>query len=298
MAVVVQSATGTTAATCAEDDACAYGYALSLTPVLLSTSPSSGNEGDTLTVTGHTLSLTPADTLILIDGAPCEVTSATLDTSFTPPACAVATCTQEMQTVVALTCTLPHLSSVNAHTVSLAATATGGLAPALAGATLTTPPVIRSFSPASGSVAGGTVLTLHGDGFSPHKAHLEVTLGGLACRVMSANESHVQCIAPVAANLTADSDEAISLAVAGTTASCTAGACTFGYRRAQTPIITAANVTAAAADQWTIELSGAFGSGSDFPAPTVMIGGTECLVSSVTNPNPYPHPHPHPKPNP
>ena len=152
-----------------------------------------------------------------------------------------------MQTVVALTCTLPHLPPSTAHR-QLAATATGGLAPALAGATLVTPPVIRP-SPASGSVAGGTVLTLHGDGFSAHKAHLEVTLGGLACRVMSANESHVQCIAPVAANLTADSDGAISLAVAGTTASCTAGACSFGYRRAQTPIITAASVTAAAADQ-------------------------------------------------
>ena len=109
---------------------------------------------------------------------------------------------------------------------------------------------------------------------------------------MSTNESHVQCIAPVAANLTADSDEAISLAVAGTAASCRRR-CSFGYRRAQTPIITGANVTAAAADQWSIELSGAFDGSQTFST-----NGDDrrhrCLVSSVTCPSPSPSPtHPH-----
>jgi hypothetical protein len=64
-------------------------------PQLLATSPSTGNAGGTLTVSGHTLSLTPADNLITVGGQPCVPTSATVDNSYTHAPCPVLSCTEE-----------------------------------------------------------------------------------------------------------------------------------------------------------------------------------------------------------
>ena len=157
----MQSSSGA-AITCATGADCAFGYALSLTPVLLSTSPSIGNEGDTLTVTGRTLSLSPSENRVYVGGESCEVLTAQESTNFTPPDCPVATCSQEMRKVIRLTCRVPHQDSRAPHAVSLA-TAAHGYAPALASATFTTLPQLRSISPTSGSIAGGTTLTLSGE---------------------------------------------------------------------------------------------------------------------------------------
>ena len=138
------------AVTCATGADCTFGYALSLTPVLLSSTPAIGNQGDQLTVTGRTLSLTASENRVYVGDKSCEVLTAQLSTSSTRP-----------DTVVELTCRLPHQDSLGPHTVRVA-TAAGGYAPALASATVTTPPQLRSISPTSGSIAGGTTLTLSG----------------------------------------------------------------------------------------------------------------------------------------
>ena len=156
--VVVQATSGALAV-CAPSADCTFGYALSLTPVLLSaTVGSGGNEGDTLSLTGHTLSLTPSATAVYVGGEACAVLSAEKDTSFTPPACSSSrACTQEMRTIVALTCRLPHLQA-GRHNITLA-TISSGHAPTLPSAALTTSPQLRGFEPTSGSVAGGALLT-------------------------------------------------------------------------------------------------------------------------------------------
>ena len=257
---------------------CTFGYDLALTPVLLSTSPSSGNEGDTLTVTGHTLSLTAAENVITVGGQRCDMLSAATSSSFTPPTCPVLSCTQEMQTMVELTCRMPHLDSLSSHEITLG-TVAGGQSPKLAAAVVTTSPQMRSFSPASGSVAGGTSLMIIGDGFSSRVGDLEVSIGSARCRVTSVNSSHVSCTTPVAAVLTSSSNAAIALSVQGVAATCTASPCTFAYSRMVTPILSAATV-ASVSSQWTVTVTGTFGSGSDvMPNPTILIGGlTPCLI--------------------
>ena len=123
----------------------------------------------------------------------------------------------------------------------------------------------------------GTMLTLRGDGFSAHAGDVEVQLGGAHCRVVWANVTHVSCITPRAADLSVSSAATVSLTVSGLSASCDAP-CTFGYDRSLTPVITAATVTSQApGSDWSIELTGAFGTGSDFPSDaSVLVGPTPC----------------------
>ena len=96
--IVLEGAAGGLTAACAWSNAdhgggCTYGYALASTPVLLSSSPTAGNQGDTLTVRGHGLSTEPSENAIYVGGRSCEVLTATRDTSYIPPACPVTSCT-------------------------------------------------------------------------------------------------------------------------------------------------------------------------------------------------------------
>ena len=98
-------------ATCLVAGGCRFAVALSHTPQLLATSPYSSNAGSTLTVSGHTLSLTPADNIITVGGQPCVATSATVDSSYVHPPCPVLSCTEE-RPYIRVECELPH----NTHT--------------------------------------------------------------------------------------------------------------------------------------------------------------------------------------
>ena len=74
------------------------------------------------------------------------------------------------QSVAALTCKLPNMEE-GVHEVSVA-TVAGGRAPRLAGATVAVIPQLRRYTPAVGSVAGGNLLTIEGDGLSTRAADL------------------------------------------------------------------------------------------------------------------------------
>ena len=271
---------GTRAVLCAPGSECQFGYALSLTPVLLSMSPSIGNEGNTLTLMGHALSLTTSDNLVLVGGKTCEVLSAELATTYTPPACPVVACTQQMQTVVQVACRLPHLDSMAPHKVTVA-TAAGGLSPTLVGnSMLTTSPQLRTISPAAGSVAGGTLITLHGDGFTTRRSDLEVTIGGRNCRVLSTNATQVACTTPAAVTMSEDSNIPVVFKVRGATASCSATPCDYTYSRAVTPILTAATITSEGPTEWSIMLNGTFGDSGSFPLEStqIKVGDTACVL--------------------
>ena len=82
-------------ATCLVVGGCNFAVALSHTPQLLATSPSSGNAGNTLTISGHTLSLTPADNAITVGGQPCVAISASVDDSYIHASCPVLSCTAQ-----------------------------------------------------------------------------------------------------------------------------------------------------------------------------------------------------------
>lgn len=55
-------------------------------------------------------------------------------------------------------------------------------------------PAVSSISPAMGSVAGGTVLTITGTGFSNNVSRNVVYAGGQPCTVISADFTSLQCV--------------------------------------------------------------------------------------------------------
>ena len=116
--------------------------------------------------------------MIYVGSRRCEVITAEAVADFTPPPCESEACTGEMQSVAALTCKLPNMEE-GVHEVSVA-TVAGGRAPQLAGATVAVIPQLRRYTPAVGSVAGGNLLTIEGDGLSTRAADSTSPLAGAA----------------------------------------------------------------------------------------------------------------------
>lgn len=261
-------------AACAVPGGCTFAYALTSTPVLSSTSPPSANQGDTLTVTGHGLSTIVSDNFVTVGGKPCAITSAANDASFTPGACPVTSCTQEMQTRTILTCVLPHHDTLVPHIVS-AGVVGKGTSPALAvGGTVQYVSQLRAFEPVTGSLAGGTSVTLYGDGLSDRLGDLDVSIGGVRCALFAANASQVSCVTGAVVSAGA---QAVALSVRGTVASCVPGTCLYNYAEAATPKLSGASIVSTTPTQWTV---GLVGSGFLLPssANSILLGGvTPCV---------------------
>ena len=262
-------------ATCLVAGGCRFAVALDHTPQLLATSPASGNAGSILTVSGHTLSLTPADNIITVGDQPCVATSATVDSSYVHPPCPVLSCTEE-RPYIQVECELPHNThtDVSPHAIAVAV-AGRGASPALPAATISYGVQLRSLEPTSGSLGGGTTLTLHGDGLSDRLADVAVTVGGASCVVVAANFSHVTCVTGGVGG-TSDLATTVSLSVRGIAATCTpASACDYLYASALTPILSSAVATSQTDALWTLRLDG---SGFATPATDnrVTVGTSPC----------------------
>jgi len=254
--------------------------------VLTSISRTTGNEGDTLTVTGHAFSLTASENYVTVGGAPCEVLSAAQDSTFTPSSCPVTSCTGELQTRVSVTCRMPHNDAFAPHQV-LAGVYGKGASPALASATVAYTPQLRAFAPSGGSTAGGTLLNLYGDGLSHRLGDLAVSVGGVSCRVVSANLSHVSCITGKSTSSGSDTTGAVTVAVRGTAATCSASPCTYSYDYSQrtTRLIKVVIEASSPTSTWTLKIVG-----TRFHQPaslnTILLGGvTPCIPTSGTDSN-------------
>jgi hypothetical protein len=245
-----------------------------MTPVLTNTSPRTANQGDVITIQGHAFSLTANQNIVTVGGEPCDVLTAAVDNSFVPPNCAALSCTLQMRTLVNLTCRMPSLDSFAPHTISVSV-AGNGASPALPGAHVSVSPVIRSVSPTSGSLAGGTLVNLYGDGLSDRVGELDVRFGSVRCRVLVVNASQATCITSAHATQTSDKVEAITVRVRGVLAG--GGNRSFSFALASTPVLT----TAAVADRtnlsnWLVTVSGS-GFLSPASANVIYIGSTPCV---------------------
>ena len=243
--------------------------------MLTSTSPSSGQEGDILTIKGHALSLTASENVVTVGGQPCEMLTAANDGSFSAASCPVTSCTLEMRTQQTLTCRLPHLDAFAAHTISVGVL-NRGVSPALSSASITYASRVRSFEPSGGSVAGGTLFHLYGDGLSDRLGDIDVQIANVRCAVYSVNVSHVSCVTGAASDTSQTTTGNVVLSVRGSAASCSASPCTYQYDSARTSRLTGATVlNSNSVTQWTTRLTG---SGFLLPSSrnTIMIGRTPC----------------------
>lgn len=225
-----------------------------------------------------------------VGGEHCPSLSAELDNTYQPSSCHVTSCTSELQTRIILQCRLPHLGSFKAHAISVDVVSKGA-SPVLATAIVSYSPVLRSFSPDGGSVAGGQILHLYGDGLSTRIGDISVQVGGVRCLVIATNASQVSCVTGPLADPSTTTTAAVELQVRGEAASCSASPCTYTYDTGRTSILTSASVTSKGPSSWTLQISA-----TNLLTPvgrnTISVGGTPCTsiqgsgtqVSCTTDP--------------
>ena len=252
---------------------CSFHHELFMTPVLTSISSTSANPGDTLTLHGHGFSTSAADNTVTVGGEPCAVTAAAQDASYVAPACPVGSCSAARE-LIELNCTLPPHDAFGPHAISVSV-AGYGAAPTLVSATVSYTVRLASVSPSSGSLGGGTTLTLTGDGLSQLPSDVAVVVGGVGCRVATATYTKVTCVTGAH---TTEGTYDIALSVRGVGAACTGAACTFEYSAAATPTLTSASWASndVGSDSWRLSLGGSGFGG----APVVTVGSTACNVSA------------------
>ncbi|KAG7219452.1 hypothetical protein INR49_009286 [Caranx melampygus] len=135
--------------------------------------------------------------------------------------------------------------------------------------------IVSSFSPPAGSVAGGTLLTLSGFGFSPNAT---VSVGGAQCTVVWASDTELSCRTPPGA--------AGSVAVAVTVGNMSETSnSSFTYDDNLTPQISAMSpnsTTVSGRRLLTVQGSnlGARDNGS-----MVLVGGAKCVIMEWTDSN-------------
>lgn len=139
-------------------------------------------------------------------------------------------------------------------------------------ASFTLLPTVQSVSPQTGSMMGGSILTISGDGFSPNP---DVKIGGAPCQILSSSYTQIKC--QTAATSTSQSLPVI-VRVHSVESYCVSS-CMFTYSAAKTPRVDSLTPSAIVGDDNTIRI---YGSGLPSKASDldIKIGTTSCTVTS------------------
>ncbi|XP_048777455.2 fibrocystin-L-like isoform X3 [Ostrea edulis] len=219
---------------------CKFEWQASSTPVVSAISPTSAYTGDSLTITGTSFGASAADNSVTIGGVACTVTSA----SSTQLVCTVGAGTGS------------HAVEVNVAGVGLAS---GSFS-------FSYNTRITSITPTSGSLAGGSRLTVAGSGFSPTAV---VAVNTDTCTVVTATTSEIVCLTPSAST---PGSASVTLAQAGTTLTASQQ---FNYDAALTANINSVSPSSSSVTGGgTLVLQGT-GFGSTQPAGTTLVIGSE-----------------------
>uniref|UniRef100_A0A3B4U1D6 PKHD1 like 1, tandem duplicate 2 n=1 Tax=Seriola dumerili TaxID=41447 RepID=A0A3B4U1D6_SERDU len=235
---------------------CGFDWSEEKTPVVSGISPSQGSHGlgTLLTVTGTGFSSENAS--ITVGAARCRVEQITGQCS-----------RRTLQLGSASAGTYPVWVSFPSLGDSRYA---GGNAPRF-----TYQLIVSSFSPASGSVAGGTLLTVSGFGFS---LNATVTVGSEECTVVHASDSQLKCRTPAGAA----GSHAVTVMVGNMSQSANSS---FTYDNNLTPQISAmspSTTTVTGRRVLTVQGSNLGGRDND---SVVLVGGEECVIVEWTETN-------------
>ncbi|XP_061189118.1 fibrocystin-L-like [Saccostrea echinata] len=228
---------------------CGFEWKASSTPAVSAVSPSSAFSGSTLTITGTSFGATTADNSVTIGGVACTVTSA----SSTQLVCTIGAGTGS------------HQVEVNVAGVGLAS---GSFS-------FTYNTQITSIAPTSGSLAGGTKLTVSGSGFSPTAT---VTVSSGTCEIVTASTSEIVCLTPSAST---PGSASVTLTQSGVTLTASQQ---FNYDASLTSNINSVSPsTSSVTGGGTLVLQGT-GFGASQPAgTTLMIGDKQATIISYSD---------------
>jgi hypothetical protein len=135
-----------------------------------------------------------------------------------------------------------------------------------------------------GSVAGGTLVTITGDGFTP--ADTRVIVGSIEYTSMATiTYSQIQFITQIPPTSYIDQTIPITILVGTNSAVCSSGQCTYKWAQSVTPYLTSVSPSSINGPQ-TLTLTGQnfAATGSISPSNVnVTVDGGSCNVTSVTN---------------
>ncbi|XP_070541075.1 fibrocystin-L-like [Ptychodera flava] len=222
-----------------------YSYSNAASPVVSTISPTS---------------ISGASTTVTISGSGFSTTVENITVTFGSDDCSVQTLADDE-----ITCDVGYVP-VGDHAVVVNRADQGDAI--LSNGTVTSEAVIDSVSPSSGSINGGTVLTITGSGF--HEDDTSVDIDGSDCDITSLTISEIVC------TTAAHSAEAVDLTV--TSGSIAYSAESYTYSNAQTPTVSSVSPgQGTSGDTITIGGTGFSGTTSDVE---VTIDGVSCSVTS------------------
>ena len=140
-------------------------------------------------------------------------------------------------------------------------------------------PSVTALSPNTGSQAGGTRLTIRGDGFSNANSDNTVLVGSTECDVISSSFDTIVCVT----RASAEEAEAVTVTVGGNASECLAGEntdCEYTFATDRTPVVTTASPANVSSPdtEFRFQVSRLPLSASDV---TVTIGDEVCNVTAV-----------------
>ncbi|XP_050416785.2 fibrocystin-L [Patella vulgata] len=149
----------------------------------------------------------------------------------------------------------------------------------LANSTFALLPGVSSISPASGSTAGGTILTLTGSGFQGTTSDVSVNIDIYPCQIQSLTYTQIICSTPPLSAGKVEVSVIISVGGQQFTAEC--ASCSYTYDAAASPTVSAVSPTTVSGSTTSLTVTGTL-FGTTTADARVVIGGEECVVSTVT----------------
>ncbi|XP_072177767.1 fibrocystin-L-like [Diadema setosum] len=226
-----------------------YTYSAAQTPTVSSVLPSSGQTGDTITVSGTGFNTKASLNTVSIDGVECSATS----TSTTSLECTVGAHSAGTYTVEVHVKGKGNAESTSMFEYDLS---------------------VSDVSPNEGSFGGGRLLTINGSGFDSQTS--QVYICNNPCSIEDSTGSYILCEVPPNYASGEELDCQVSVWVgSGLQVNATS---TFTYRRSLTPTISGVSPRrggTAGGTRVTINGTGFLSSGN-----IVTIGGTECIVDT------------------
>eukprot|EP00117_Sycon_ciliatum_P037364 scpid335/ scgid27970/ Fibrocystin-L; Polycystic kidney and hepatic disease 1-like protein 1 len=213
---------------------CSYRYAQDSTATVLSISPSSGPPGTAINITGRSLEMPgmPPGSLIThmlitvgtgLCRSPRLLVGDADGTGLQVVGCTVEDADAGLQTV-----TLVNILGKASH-----GSAASGSSSSLQ---FNVQLVLAGVSPPSGSLAGGTTVTLTGTSFAHVHSNIRVTFGSKLASVIMANTTHIQVLSPQVSHST-DTSEPVKLEISSTSATSS-----FAYSSSKTLTISTFNI--------------------------------------------------------
>ena len=237
---------------------CSYSYSIDRTPMVMSVSPPSYSGEMNIAIYGSGFAEQAEDNIVTVGGEH--------------------TCSPIMATSSHIVCSLPALPA-NTYELTLKVCNVSndrcfGYALINESASIITSIAnLTSVSPESGSLAGGTMLTILGTGFISEISAITVDIGGRQCEVRYANYSTIMCITD--ANV--EGTHYISVSIAGLS-TFPADSLSYEYTMLSTPVVNGISPNSGQRGNM-VNISGS-GFGNDPTSVYVDFDGSECKVDS------------------